>query len=121
MNNVEPLGKGCENNVMPSGRYCVKSSLNDLPSSESVHCALRSTRPFILRTTSQLFGPFTVTDNVVPLTAGWSVPSATTVSTASGSKVNLYLFSPMASTFISSVSVLFDEFTFHLPTNGSSA
>src|SRR5262245_17226201 len=70
---------------------------------------------------SQLLGPFTVMDRVVPLRAGWSVPSATIVSTASGLKVMAYLFSPTASTFISSVSLLLERFTFHLPTKGSLA
>src|SRR5262249_29682437 len=114
-------GKGVENNVVPSGKYCVKSSFSVLPSSESVHCALRSVRPFNLRTTSQRLGPFTVMDRVVPLRAGWSLPSATTVSTAPGSKVMVNLFAPAASSFISSVSLLLDGSTFHLPTKGSSA
>src|ERR1700751_3630802 len=121
MNSVEPLGKGVENNVVPSGKYCVKASFSVLPSSESVHCALRSVRPFSLRTTSQLLGPFTVMEKVVPLRAGWSVPSATIVSTWPGPKVRAYLFSPTASTFISSVSLLLEGFTFHLPMKGSLA
>src|SRR5262245_16569300 len=106
---------------MPLGKYCVKASFNVLPSSESVQSALSSVRPFILRMISQMLGPFTVMDRVVPLRAGWSVASATIVSTASGLKVMVYLFSPTASTFISSVSLLLEGFTFHLPTKGSLA
>ena len=82
------------------GQILGKASFNVLPSSESVQNALRSVRPFILRMISHLLGPFTVMDRVVPLSAGWSVPSATMVSTASGLKVMAYLFSPTASTFI---------------------
>src|SRR5580700_7010479 len=78
-------------------------------------------RPSFLRTTFQLLGPSTVTDSVVPCRAGWSVPSATMVSTAPGPKVRTYLFWPRASTFISSVSLLLDGLTFHLPRKGSSA
>src|SRR6185437_3846554 len=78
-------------------------------------------RPSFLRTTFQLFWPSTVTDSVVPCRAGWSVPSATIVSTAPGPKVRAYLFPPTASTFISSVSLLLDGFTLHLPTKGSLA
>src|SRR5579872_4376692 len=121
MNNAEPLGKDCENNTNPSGKYCVKASLSVLPSSESVQYALRSVRPFILRMISQLLGPFTVMERVVPLKAGWSLPSATTVSTWPGPKVRVYLFAPAASTFTSSLSMLLDGFTFHLPTKGSAA
>src|SRR5690349_19951859 len=102
MNNVEPLGKGCENNVVPSGKYCVKASFCVLPSSESAQCARRSVRPFILRTTSQVLGPFTVTDRVDPLRAGWSLPSATTESTSPGPKVDVYLFSPETTNFVPS-------------------
>src|SRR5580693_4908449 len=114
-NRLEAQGRSLMVNVVPSGKYCVKASFSVLPSSESVQCAVRSVRPFILRTTSQLLGPFTVMDRVVPLRAGWSLPSATTVSTWPGPKVKVYLLAPTASTFISSVSVLLDRFTFHLP------
>jgi len=38
-----------------------------------------------------------------------------------GAKVKVYLFAPTASTFISSLSLLLDGFTFHSPTKGSFA
>src|ERR1035438_3256634 len=107
--------------VEPSGAYSVSASLSVLPSSESVQYPVRSVRPFILRTTTQLLGPFTVTDRVVPRRPGWSLPSATTVSTRPGAKVMAYLFAPATSTFISSLGLLLDGFTFHLPTKGSFA
>src|SRR4029077_4104742 len=110
-----------ENNVMPSGKYCVKASFSVLPSSESVQCPVRSVRPSFFRMTFQLLGPSTVPESVVPCRAGWSLPSATIVSTWPGPKVKVYLFAPTASTFISSVSLLLDRFTFHLPTKGSFA
>src|ERR1700733_11708454 len=82
---------------------------------------VRSVRPFSLRMTSQWLGPCTVMDSVVPRRAGWSFPSATIVSAMPGAKVRVYLFTPAASTFISSLSLLLDGSIFHLPTKGSFA
>src|SRR5579862_1785727 len=79
------------------------------------------TRPSFLRTTFHLSAPSAETASVVPKMPGWSVPSTTIVSVLPEPKSNLYLFSPAAATFISSVSLLLDGFSFHLPTKGSGA
>ncbi len=59
-----------------------------------------SVRPLVLRTTFQVSGASTVTDRVVPKRAGWSEPSAVTVSTLSPEKMRSYLLGPTALTFI---------------------
>src|ERR1700722_3122470 len=82
---------------------------------------MRSVRPFIFRTTFHWLGASTVTDKVLPSRAGCSLPSTTTVSTYPGAKVKTYLFAPAASIVISSLSLLLEGLTFHLPMKGSFA
>ncbi len=92
-----------------------------LPSAESVQIAEIILRPSFLRTTFQLFGPSTVIGQCGSV-QGWLVSSVgyDRVDCA-GDKGEGIFVCATASTFISSVSLLLDGFTFHLPTKGSFA
>src|SRR5208282_1830637 len=78
-------------------------------------------RPSFLRTTFQESAPSMVTDKVVPASPGWSVPSAAIVSALPAPKSKAYLLPPALATFIMSISLLLDAFSFHSPRKGSFA
>src|ERR1051325_12061142 len=86
----------------PSVRLLVNASLRVFPSLESFQIAVRTVRPSFLRTIFQVSGCSIVTDNIVPESPGWSVPSAATISDSPAPlKMKLYL------SFAESLHVLF--------------